>query len=623
MTTEVDFVPAVTFMLDLEGVCTLSEGSGLAALGWTGGELVGRNLLEVFADSPGTLAHLYRVLAGESFEARTELRGHRLQTHYRPVLGDDGRVAAGLGVTVDATGLQTLLAQRQTARERADGLAEVSAALAGDTADVRAGLAVVARTAARLLRAAATVQVLDGGDHEAVIASSAAPDGSWSEPFALDAARLRSVAAAPVDGVLEAPLGTAGDLVGLLTVHRGADPDDTTRAEDEQLLADLAQRCALAVTNARLAALAEQFTALARSSANLVGAVGPDGRLGFLNPAGRGLVGLADDDPLDLPKAQHLVQVLSVRGLPVAQAGREWEGLLHLPGPDGPLPLLSAVFPLTHPSTGRSLGYGVIGRDVSPQVRSEREFAGVARQREDLLRRLLVAQEEERTRIAGDIHDDTVQTLAALDLRLGLLRQQLVRAGVPELGQALDDVATAVQRGSQHLRTLMFDLDGPARSRPLVEAVEQSTAHRLGPLGLSWSVRAAEQSEPWTLGRADDATGTRRRPRPGEAGDPEIARVSTYRIVQEAVSNIARHSGAATVEVVVSETTAGLRLLVRDDGHGFSTQALDEDPAPAQRRHRGLAAMRERAEAAGGQLTVTSSPRGTDLEVWIPLSPRG
>ena len=215
-------------------------------------------------------------------------------------------------------------------------------------------------------------------------------------------------------------------------------------------------------------------------------------------------------------------------------------------------------------------------------------------ERRRLVARVVRASEEERARIAADIHDDTVQAMTAVGLRLGLLRRRL--GETPQL-EALDDLEESVRSSISRLRNLIFELRPPELDR---EGLASAVRHRLQQLseelGLAYELEAELQREP-------------------EAETRTIA----YRIVQEALTNTRKHAGATRVQIVFDTRGVGLFGSVRDDGSGFSMEQL------ADRRrlgHLGVVAMRERAEVAGGWLRIESAPgAGTHVEFWIPDTP--
>jgi signal transduction histidine kinase len=208
-------------------------------------------------------------------------------------------------------------------------------------------------------------------------------------------------------------------------------------------------------------------------------------------------------------------------------------------------------------------------------------------QRRRLLDHVVRVGEEERQRIAGDIHDDPVQKLVALKMRLELLgKAHPELEGIPE---ARDSVLVAIRS----LRHLLFDLRPPVLD-------EQG----LGPALRSF-LENAEATFRWVV--HDDLV---------EQPSPQT-RLILYRIAQEALTNVRKHASAEHVRVRISDSEGGVALEIVDDGVGFQPhQGVVAAPG-----HMGLAAMRERAEMAGGRCELHSLPgQGTTLDVWLPAS---
>jgi signal transduction histidine kinase len=206
-------------------------------------------------------------------------------------------------------------------------------------------------------------------------------------------------------------------------------------------------------------------------------------------------------------------------------------------------------------------------------------------QRRRLLDHVVRVAEEERQRIANDVHDDPVQNLVALKMRLELL----VKAHPANEDMARAKIA--VEGVLHSMRHLMFDL-----RPPVLDEAELDDALRYlleqSELPFGWSVE----------GTTDHAPG-------------EQARVILYRIAQEAVTNARKHSQAETITMRLASRNGGTWLEIVDDGVGF----LPQDAVVAAPGHLGLAAMRERAEMAGGTCEVRSLPgAGTSVTVWIP-----
>lgn len=206
-----------------------------------------------------------------------------------------------------------------------------------------------------------------------------------------------------------------------------------------------------------------------------------------------------------------------------------------------------------------------------------RSLAERSVQLEQLTRLLLHAQEDERRRIARELHDEAGQVLTAVKIQLDL-------EGRKEAGEMVGRALAQVRNISQLLRpTELDDLGLVPALRGLVEDFSERTR-----LPVAFDVR-----EP--LGLVSDPAG-----------------VVIYRVVQEALTNVARHAEAKRVFVLLVRGPQGVELSVEDDGRG-----VPSDPVP----HLGLLGIRERVTALGGTLAIRSQPeRGFRLEVRIPRS---
>jgi len=211
-------------------------------------------------------------------------------------------------------------------------------------------------------------------------------------------------------------------------------------------------------------------------------------------------------------------------------------------------------------------------------------------QRRQLAQRLETAQEEERRRIAADIHDDPIQVMSAIDMRLQLLADSPVAASPAQIGELQRDVRATIER----LRNLLFELRPTALDRDgLVAALHLYLDHTARQIGWTFEIRSTLDAEP-----APDQ------------------RALLYRIAQEAITNARKHAEATRVQVDLGPAADGVMLRVADDGSGFTPGDLGR-PRPG---HLGLSTVVERAELAGGWARVASSPgRGTTLECWLPI----
>ena len=200
------------------------------------------------------------------------------------------------------------------------------------------------------------------------------------------------------------------------------------------------------------------------------------------------------------------------------------------------------------------------------------------------------AAEEERKRVARELHDGTAQTLAAVRVRLRLARAAsdaaTMRDAIDRVSAELAEAIEEVRRTARGLRPPALDMLGLAAAvRSLVESAADAAA-------LDVSVEA------------DPMGGVL-------SADGELA---LYRILQEALSNVVRHSGASRLEVRLFRRSCGVELRVRDDGRGFTV-----DATLAEGGGLGLFGMQERAAYVGGALEITSTPGiGTTVTAMIP-----
>jgi two-component system sensor histidine kinase UhpB len=203
------------------------------------------------------------------------------------------------------------------------------------------------------------------------------------------------------------------------------------------------------------------------------------------------------------------------------------------------------------------------------------------------------AQEDERRRLARDLHDEVNQALTAILLRLEALAHETPAERAPEVAelkrlvnQAMDELLNLARQ----LRPSALDDHG------LVPALE-TQLKRFG-------ARTGVEVRLDTRGDPDDL--------------PEVVQTAIYRVAQEALTNVTRHAGATIVELDLAEEQGGAELRVRDDGGGFDPSVIarnSEGPTGGL----GLIGMAERARLVGGELDVRSAPGGgTTITLRVP-----
>jgi signal transduction histidine kinase len=222
-------------------------------------------------------------------------------------------------------------------------------------------------------------------------------------------------------------------------------------------------------------------------------------------------------------------------------------------------------------------------------------LASIHEERMTMLReqfaQVTAAQEEERQRIARDLHDGLVPVLASLSIRLHTVGKRLEREEHPSADE-IRELAEQAQAGSRDIRRLVHDLRPVALDElGLVPALRQHLA------------RCRREHNLVVEFVADE----------GERL-PAAVETALFRIVQEAVNNVLRHAHAQQVGVTLNRDVDHVQVQIVDDGQGFDTHL------PRSGRHIGLWSMRERVEQLGGQFEVHSAPgQGTAVTALIPL----
>jgi len=244
-----------------------------------------------------------------------------------------------------------------------------------------------------------------------------------------------------------------------------------------------------------------------------------------------------------------------------------------------------------HVENGKRL-FTVILRDVTGRVRAHEALRRSQEELRELSAAAHTVREQEQRRVAREIHDELGQSLTALKMDVAWMLGNL-SAGPPSLADKLEVMQAQLDATVAATRRISSDL------RPLM----------LDDLGL---IPAAE----WLAQNFSERTGIpcRMHIRPPDIELAEPHASALYRILQESLTNVARHAKASRVDVTLERVDGALQLTVRDDGRGFRPTE-----ARAQKTY-GLLGLRERTVLLGGETSVTSEPgRGTTVEVRLPL----
>jgi len=237
-----------------------------------------------------------------------------------------------------------------------------------------------------------------------------------------------------------------------------------------------------------------------------------------------------------------------------------------------------------------------VARDVTERVAAESELWNTVstlkrteEERVRLLHLLVQTEQRERARLAADLHDDTIQVLAAAVMRLEVLRRTpLVDWATDEVG----GIQGAIQEAAERLRSLIFELNPASLEHDGLTAALRETLQQLQrDTGLQCTLDSRIGKEP----------------------GQEI-QAGLYRLALEALANVRKHAGAGRVHLLLDDSDQGYLLRIDDDGVGFDPENLESTPG-----HLGLPGMGERAKLMGGRCEVRSLPgSGTTVEAWIP-----
>jgi two-component system sensor histidine kinase UhpB len=240
--------------------------------------------------------------------------------------------------------------------------------------------------------------------------------------------------------------------------------------------------------------------------------------------------------------------------------------------------------------TGKPLRVHGVLRDISSRKKSRHE-------RDDLRLRLMRAQEQERLRLAHELHDQTGQSLTAIMMELKAVEADIAQSGrdrLRRLRKQLDQMGRNLHRVAWELRPASIN--------------ELGLTAALSNYASEWSAQSGIEVD-FHCGDS------------GLDGHSEEVRTTLYRVVQEALTNIARHAaGATTASITINRANSILRLTIEDDGNGFDSMSGNKHSGKAF-SGLGLAGMRERLSLIGGELEIESSV-GVGTTIFVRIEPQ-
>jgi PAS domain S-box-containing protein len=594
-----DFAPVAHLILKPDSTILLANLTAASLLGIERARLLKRRLIMFVAVGarPAFSALLTRVFqskAPESGELRLSIKGEppvsvQLQAH----AAEDGRECRMvlLDITERKRAEEALRASEATARAHADELAVVLAATPAITfiAHDRECRHMTSSSAAlRLLRLAVganTSKTAPPGERPETF--RAMSDGRELRPEELPVQRAAATGQAVHnaeltlafnDGTARTILGNAVPLFDAEGKVRGAVGTFLDITESRRVAE------VLRMTNAYNRSLIE-------ASLDALVTVGPDGRITDVNRATETLTGRTRKELIgtdfsdyftDPEKArtgyQQVFREGSVRNYPLE--------LRHCDGHTTPVHYNASGY---RDETGKVVGIFAAARDITERKQAEEALR-------HLPGRLLQVQDEERRRVARELHDTIAQSLAALSINLNLLQ-----GAAPPLDerakQLLADSVALAEHCTQQARTSSYLLYPPL----------------LDELGLAGAIRDHADGFACRTGLRVDLE------LPPDLGRlPRETELALFRVLQEALANVHRHSGSKTASIRVAQPADEIRLEVRDKGHGMVPRSNPRAVGGYPTLGVGIAGMGERMRQLGGRLEIQSDDRGTTVIAILP-----
>ena len=267
-----------------------------------------------------------------------------------------------------------------------------------------------------------------------------------------------------------------------------------------------------------------------------------------------------------------------------------WEGELKQTTRYGARISVSSRWALWRDLSGRTLGRFQLDSDITRRKNVEQELRVLSG-------RLLTIRDEERRRWARELHDSVGQLLVGITMNLSILQRQLDGAG-PIDAKFLSESMHLTNEALQEIRTLSYLLHPP-----MLDEVGLASALRWFASGFSKRSQIEIALEiPESLGRF-----------------PRDLEIAAFRIVQETLTNVHRHSGSSTAKINIWRSTNQLRLKVEDQGKGMILPAFGKDDRENAILGVGISGIRERVRQLGGQMQIRSGEWGTAVEVVFPL----
>ena len=348
----------------------------------------------------------------------------------------------------------------------------------------------------------------------------------------------------------------------------------------------------------------ERFRTLVRDLHVAVVLHGLDGRIEFANPAAYRMFGVPVDtatgkfpgdygvvpiteEGVDLPPDEHPVTAVLRTGTPI---GNGVLGLRYPGFPDKIVWVFGNAVP-QFDTEGKMVRVITTFADISEMRNAQNAIHKLSTE-------LLQLQDEERRRLGRELHDGLAQTVLGINLSLAQVRQAL-KSDEKAAGRALERARTLTQQMSSEIRTLSYLLHPPLLDDLGLVSALKEYVH-------GFSERSGIDTQLNILGEFERM--------------PQAVELALFRVVQEGLTNIQRHSGSTTAKIQLRQDESGVKLEIIDFGRGLAKPTNGSQEGREVRLGVGITGMRERMAQLGGHLEVISSPAGTTVRASILLS---
>ena len=407
-----------------------------------------------------------------------------------------------------------------------------------------------------------------------------------------------------------APLLDAHSVVlGFIQIHNKKDGSEFDHSDEVKLTA-VSRAASVAVQNAlayhklqktaeALRGAEEKYRGIFENAVEGIGRTTPEGLILAANPALARMLGYDSPEEL-IARVSDIGRIYVDKGLRTEmQRMMEKEEAIQgvevqVRRKDGTPIWLLMNLRAVRDEHGRLMHYDGVAQDITARKKTEealREVSGL----------LLQSQNVERRRIARELHDSTAQSLAALGMNLSMVGKAAGRLSAVARKKLRDSIELT-QQCCREVRTLSYLLHPPALEEgDLWSAVRWYTEGFANRSGIRVDLTLPQAQRAGRL--------------------PEEVETTLFRIVQESLANIHRHSGSRRARIRIAKSRSRVTLLVRDEGRGLRKVVGRNTRDPALMGV-GIAGMRERVRQLGGEIAIDSSGRGTEVKVMLPL-PRG